>query len=218
MGLFFLISGYFVPGAYDRKGAIRFLTDRLLRLGIPILFFALLVFPLTFYFAVPSSLSFEKFVLQNYLDEGYIEFGHLWFLVHLLIYDISYVIYCRIVRQTAQPRSEVRKIQPPNHQVIMTYLIVLAIVTFIVRIEYPIDQWEQLLGVIPLGIDNLRWAMHWATRSISRAFKPADYMGKTVICECLNRLFNSHSDYSCDSIWCCSTFYSALAKVALLGL
>jgi glucan biosynthesis protein C len=33
MGLFLLISAYFVPGSYDRKGAGRFLKDRLIRLG-----------------------------------------------------------------------------------------------------------------------------------------------------------------------------------------
>lgn len=37
MGLFFLISGYFTPSSYERKGSGRFAKDRLLRLGIPIL-------------------------------------------------------------------------------------------------------------------------------------------------------------------------------------
>ena len=36
MDLFLLISAYFVPGSYDRKGAGRFLKDRLIRLGIPL--------------------------------------------------------------------------------------------------------------------------------------------------------------------------------------
>ena len=38
MGLFFLISGYFLPRAYDHKGAVTFLKDRFRRLGIPLLF------------------------------------------------------------------------------------------------------------------------------------------------------------------------------------
>src|SRR5271157_4133423 len=41
MGLFFLISAYFTPGAYDRKGTGPFLRDRLLRLGIPLLIYDL---------------------------------------------------------------------------------------------------------------------------------------------------------------------------------
>ncbi|MDH4067787.1 MAG: acyltransferase family protein [Dehalococcoidia bacterium] len=36
MGLFLLIGAYFVPRSYDRKGAVRFVRDRLMRLGIPL--------------------------------------------------------------------------------------------------------------------------------------------------------------------------------------
>src|SRR5262245_19326225 len=45
MGLFFFISGYFTPGALDRKGARRFLRDRFIRLGIPLVLFVTLVSP-----------------------------------------------------------------------------------------------------------------------------------------------------------------------------
>ena len=44
MGLFFLLAGYFVPAAYERKGAAAFVKGRLVRLGLPTLFFALFVF------------------------------------------------------------------------------------------------------------------------------------------------------------------------------
>ena len=49
MGLFFLISGYFTPGSYDRKGHKQFLKDRLLRLGIPILCYDYIIGPLMAY-------------------------------------------------------------------------------------------------------------------------------------------------------------------------
>ncbi len=45
IGLFFLISAYFTPGAYDRKGAGPFLRDRLLRLGLPLLIYDILINP-----------------------------------------------------------------------------------------------------------------------------------------------------------------------------
>jgi glucan biosynthesis protein C len=51
MGFFFLIAGYFTPGPYDRKGAASFLRDRLIRLGIPLLFYDLLIDPLVVYLA-----------------------------------------------------------------------------------------------------------------------------------------------------------------------
>jgi hypothetical protein len=40
LAFFFMISGYFTPGSYDRKGSWSFLKDRLLRLGIPLLFYS----------------------------------------------------------------------------------------------------------------------------------------------------------------------------------
>ena len=46
MGAFFLIAGFFVPGSFDRKGGRRFLRERLLRLGVPLLIFLVLLRPL----------------------------------------------------------------------------------------------------------------------------------------------------------------------------
>src|ERR1700743_3189620 len=39
MGFFFFLSAYFIGPSYKRKGAARFIGDRLLRLGIPLLFY-----------------------------------------------------------------------------------------------------------------------------------------------------------------------------------
>ena len=49
MPLFFLISGYFHPGAFDRKGSATFLGDRFRRLGIPMGVFFLAVNPIILY-------------------------------------------------------------------------------------------------------------------------------------------------------------------------
>jgi peptidoglycan/LPS O-acetylase OafA/YrhL len=47
MGLFFLLAGYFTPGAFDRKGATVFLGDRGRRLGLPLLFGTVAIVPIT---------------------------------------------------------------------------------------------------------------------------------------------------------------------------
>ncbi len=54
MGFFFLISGYFTTGSYNRKGTYHFLKDRLLRLGIPLLFYIIFIDPLIEYALVSS--------------------------------------------------------------------------------------------------------------------------------------------------------------------
>src|ERR687886_361511 len=47
MGLFFLISAYFPPVSFDRKGAARFLLERTIRLGGPLVAVGLLIGALT---------------------------------------------------------------------------------------------------------------------------------------------------------------------------
>ena len=47
MGFFFLIAGYFTPASYNRKGLARFFVDRLIRLGIPLAVYGVLLDPLT---------------------------------------------------------------------------------------------------------------------------------------------------------------------------
>jgi peptidoglycan/LPS O-acetylase OafA/YrhL len=53
MGLLFFIAGYFVPSSFDRKGAIGFLRERAVRLGVPVLLYMFCVGPVTEYY-VPT--------------------------------------------------------------------------------------------------------------------------------------------------------------------
>ena len=45
MPLFFLVAGYFTPRSLERKGFVRFVADRALRLLVPMLFFVLVLSP-----------------------------------------------------------------------------------------------------------------------------------------------------------------------------
>ena len=49
LGLFFLMAAYFTPNSYDRKGVAAFWKERLIRLGIPVLLYTLLINPTIFY-------------------------------------------------------------------------------------------------------------------------------------------------------------------------
>ena len=49
LGFFFMIAGYFTPGAYDRRGPGPFLKARIVRLGIPLLLYVFLIDPLIYY-------------------------------------------------------------------------------------------------------------------------------------------------------------------------
>ncbi len=156
MGLFFLISGYLLPAAYDRKGPRQFLIARFQRLGLPLLFFSLAVFPWVLYRLTAQSGSFWAFVVQAYVRPLTIEVAHLWFLAHLLFYAVCYTLW----RQAGGERKllatvSLRRLCAPGHGAILTYLLSLTVVTFMVRINYPIDRWVRLFGCLPTEVAHL---------------------------------------------------------------
>lgn len=149
MGFFFMISGFFTPGSYDRKGAGPFLKDRLLRLGIPVLCYIIIVDPLIVYELMVSVRGFEgsfREFLHRYLENyGSLGVGPLWFVELLLIFNLFYALWRRVAQPTGtHPRSE----RPmPGTMAIATFALALGVVTFVLRILLPIG-WEfKLLGL-----------------------------------------------------------------------
>src|SRR3954469_2332107 len=41
MGFFFMLAAYFTDSSFTKKGTFKFITDRLIRLGIPLVFYSL---------------------------------------------------------------------------------------------------------------------------------------------------------------------------------
>ena len=139
MGLFFFIAGYFVPGAYDRKRAGGFLKDRLIRLGVPLLFVSLaLLLPFT-YVTGGQGQPLGQF-LAGYLRRP--EVGHLWFAGHLIVYAAAYAAWRRL---TGRPP---RELGLPRNRTILAYTLALAAVAFVVRLAFPIDRWVYLAPFI----------------------------------------------------------------------
>jgi len=134
MGFFFMISGYFTPGSYDKKGAWHYFKDRLIRLGIPLLFYIIIIDPLMIYALELSKgfsgsyLDFLGSYIRNYSGLGS---GPLWFVEALLIFSGAYVLWRLLVKST----SGVRKV--PGNKTIAIFALILGIVTFIVRIWLP---------------------------------------------------------------------------------
>jgi glucans biosynthesis protein C len=143
MGLFFLISAYFMPGSVDRKGPAKFLADRLARLGTPILIFSLAVFPVMTYLLFNSSRPFISYYLDyvNIVnpDNG-LSLGHLWFLGLLLIFSAGY-----LALRLASKRPGLMKRQFPGNGSILAFAAAMAVVTFTIRVVSPVNDWLPLL-------------------------------------------------------------------------
>ncbi len=152
MGLFFLISAYFVPRAFDRKGAATFLGDRMRRLGLPILLWALLVSGPVAYFTQDAPGSLWQFLGSLYPNKIPDLFSHLWFLGHLLVYALGYALWRWLARYVKLPNAA--DIPVPTQRGLLAFTLLLAVVSAVVRIWYPIDRWVTVL-VVPAEIAHL---------------------------------------------------------------
>jgi len=141
MGLFFLISSYFAPGSYDRKGIGPYLVDRLKRLGIPLLFYQAVINPLLDYaFQVHAGYrgSFGQW-LSSYLA-GIDSFGKgpVWFVGALLVFSVLYALW-RWLAKPAPARAQVDG-KAPGNAAITLFGLALGLVTFGVRIWFPVGR------------------------------------------------------------------------------
>ena len=137
MAAFFLLAGYFTPGALARKGGKQFLLDRLLRLGLPLLVYTTLILNLNGYLL-------DRFYFHTAyrVRIGYAP-GHLWFLQALLLFAVCYWLITLVVG--VQEKGEPRPF--PTDRQWWGWISLLAVLTFAVRLAFPVGVW--VLGVQP---------------------------------------------------------------------
>lgn len=168
MSLFFLISAYFLPSSFLKKGTRTFMMDRFKRLGLPLIFGLLVIMPVLMYFYYINfrhygNIAFFDYYFSIYFGFGEMpdgwtgpvfpdmQFGHLWFIEHLLIYALLYVLFYRLLKD----KISFRFLKDMNNVKLFTIAMIVSILTFAVRIKYPIDHWEGLLGFIQLEYAHL---------------------------------------------------------------
>ncbi|MFX1477365.1 MAG: acyltransferase family protein [Promethearchaeota archaeon] len=182
LGLFFLLGGYFTPKSYDRKGVRSFWKERLIRLGIPLILYIVLINPLMIYilsklgippwstnpmlqgtfldFYFSSFLSWENFI--NFISFG----GPMWFLRVLLIFTALYTLWRQITKLTSVQRKIPKVFSIPRYSYLLLLAIGLGFLTFLIRIVFPIDvrpleiPWGQIiqyLTMFSIGVICIRY-------------------------------------------------------------
>lgn len=145
MGFFFFLSAYFTGPSYDKKGPSRFVKDRLIRLGIPLICYSFVLGPfmnyLVYYFGKGHHISFIEF-LRGYDD--WIDFGVLWFVAALLIFTFIYIL----VRVTFK-NFLLKPIPAPGTRTIILFAAGVGVVSFLVRIVFPVGWVLQPVGFQP---------------------------------------------------------------------
>ncbi|MFW9951727.1 MAG: acyltransferase family protein [Candidatus Thorarchaeota archaeon] len=182
LGLFFLLGGYFTPKSYDQKGVRSFWKERLIRLGIPLLLYTMLINPLMIYILAKIGISpwntlsmlqgsFIDYYLSRFLSWGdFIDFlsfaGPMWFLKVLLIFTAIYTLWRQITKLNLVQRKIPKHLSIPGYLYLLLLALGLGFLTFIVRIFLPIDTrpleipWGQLiqyLMMFSIGIICIRY-------------------------------------------------------------
>lgn len=130
MGLLFLISGYFTPGSFERKGAGTFLKDRLLRFGIPTLVYVFILNPIAGWgYKMTQSPAGNA-------SAGRFALGPMWFAVMLLVFDLGYMAWRTIVKNRPERST------PENHQrltlrAVALFMLTLTATSYLLRIVIP---------------------------------------------------------------------------------
>ncbi|HKN19831.1 MAG TPA: acyltransferase family protein [Terracidiphilus sp.] len=114
MGLFFLLAGYFTPASLERKGFTRFIGDRFLRLGVPLLAFILILGPLTA--GIGNFAQADGFwpAIRWIWQHKEIINGPLWFAQALLIFSLGYCSWRAIFGSPLAERDRERTPVPAS--------------------------------------------------------------------------------------------------------
>jgi len=141
MAFFFLIAGILTPGSLARKGLRRFLVDRAVRLGVPMLFFMIVLSPVVEYVDPGNAgwdRGFPRFAVHVWV---HLLPGPTWFLGVLLAFSALYAL----ARRAVPARS--RAATPVRARDLVAAAAAVAVASYLVRLSVPIGAERWHLGV-----------------------------------------------------------------------
>lgn len=138
MGMFFLFGAYFTHLSFQKKGTLRFVKDRFIRLGIPLAMTYYLISPFTSWILWPvkhqgqSNLSF----IELWMRGDRFGVGVMWFAEAIIYFSILYML----VRLLIPWLRKKEKLSLPKIKSIQILIaaILLGLITFIARFEFPL--------------------------------------------------------------------------------
>ncbi|HEX5188673.1 MAG TPA: acyltransferase [Streptosporangiaceae bacterium] len=145
MALFFMIAGAFTPRSLARKGLRKFLIDRTVRLGVPVVFFVLVFAPIVEYVDSDNKgwnkgfLAFIPYIWKHPAP------GPTWFLGVLLLLSAIYAVV-----RTVHPRPTLSP-TPMRARHLVIAAATIAITSYFIRIAVPFGEEYQHLALGQAG-------------------------------------------------------------------
>jgi peptidoglycan/LPS O-acetylase OafA/YrhL len=122
MGVFYLLAGYFTPASLERKGYARFVGDRFLRLGLPLLAFGLILGPVTVGIVnFAEGYGFWSAFRYLWRHKEFIN-GPLWFAQALLIFSLVYCGWRAVLGSPLAPSQRTPRPVPAGRRWLLSAL------------------------------------------------------------------------------------------------
>jgi surface polysaccharide O-acyltransferase-like enzyme len=169
MGFFFFISAYFTESSYHKKGPVRFIADRLKRLGIPLIFYSFILSPvlsfLVYRFAQGHNITYWQYLGGFH---PWIDFGVLWFVAALLLFNLLYVGIMLLFKGKPFSLGQV-----PGPFIIILFALTLALGSYLVRCEFPVG-WV----LSPVGFQLGHFVQYVALFTLGIVASGGQWLGK----------------------------------------
>lgn len=156
MGLFFLLSGVMAQDSLVRRGPRRFVTDRLLRLGIPFALYMLVIWPVLEWALLEPHFHRGSYWAWFTDDEPILDNGPMWFVGVLLVFSLVLAAWHRF--RPPAPRGG----EPLQARWLAPLALAVGVLTFLVRLAFPGDSdvplnahlwaWPEYIALFGLGV------------------------------------------------------------------
>lgn len=156
MALFFLMSGLMAQDSLARKGPRRFVSDRLLRLGVPFAVYTLVVWPVLEYALHEPILHNRSFWGSFMDDDPFLDSGPMWFVGMLLVFSVGLAAWRRLGGTSEPAAGELRG------RTLAVMAVAVGLATFVIRIWMPADSnqplnahvwaWPEYVAMFGLGV------------------------------------------------------------------
>jgi hypothetical protein len=165
MGLFFLISGLVTPSSIERKGPRTFARDRLVRLGVPLAVWALVIWPGAKWAVYEVGGETSSFWWRFVHSDPFLDTGPMWFVEVLLVYSLAHAAWRSRQGTRAGPKDR----PPPSYRsapltgrALVAIAAAVSAGTAVMRLIFPLLsgqvgqshlwQWPQFVVMFGLGI------------------------------------------------------------------
>jgi Acyltransferase family len=177
MGFFFFLSALFIESSIGKKGLAVFMTDRMKRLGIPLVFYSLVISPVISWlverFGYDNKISYWQYLSVYH---HWVDFGVLWFVAALLLFTFIYILLRKLIKFKSENSRSV-----PGNYVILFFAFTIGVLSYLVRIVYPVGwvlqpvgfqlaHFSQYIAMFILGIVAAR--NHWLNNFDIKKAKP----------------------------------------------